>query len=159
MASRNADSMTNAQGEFHPSKPRDEPLTTTGHQPGQKFSEKDQAPEFSAQTLPAGSAPADKTYEPNPSSDTTVPGQADNQAMLAEGKKKEATYTSATETLGGTDSAQGHTGLGHPGSGMTSSELKHDGKHGTGPKRDGAGLEGVGGNSGNQGMNDPKFNP
>lgn len=30
MASRNADSMTNAQGEFHPRKPRDEPLQTSG---------------------------------------------------------------------------------------------------------------------------------
>ena len=30
MAARNADSMENAQGEFHPSKPRDEPLTTHG---------------------------------------------------------------------------------------------------------------------------------
>jgi len=126
MASTNPDSMTPAQGEFQPSRPRDEPLTTKGHKPGTIASEEDAAPEFNAQTLPAGSAPAANTFTPNSTSET--PGQADNADTLrAHGK--ESTYTSAESTLGGTDSAAVHTGLGHPGQGQTTNELKKDGKH------------------------------
>lgn len=46
---------------------------------------------------------------------------------------------SAFDTLQGATSADVHTGLGHPGSGMTSQE-EHGGKR----KKVGAGLEGVG---------------
>ena len=73
-------------------------------------SQKDTVPEFSAQTLPAGSAPASSTYEPNP--------DLDNQKM----------YQKASSTLGGATSADVHTGLGHPGQGQTSKELRHDGQ-------------------------------
>jgi len=138
MAARNADSMTNAQGEFNPHKPRDEPLTTKGHKPGVITSDKDAAPEFSAQTLPAGTAPADRTFQPNPVSET--PGQADNDAVLRS-HGKESTYTNANDTLGGATSGDVHTGLGHPGQGQTSNEVKHDGQHTS--KKVGSGLDGI----------------
>jgi len=143
MAARNADSMTNAQGEFNPHKPRAEPMTTGGHQVGQKVSDADNVPEFHAQTLPAGSAPADRTFQPNATAE--VPGQANNEDTLRS-HGKESTYTNALDTLGGTDSAAVHTGLGHPGAGQSSAELRHDGKHHR--KREGAGLEGVGAQGG-----------
>lgn len=178
-STRNIDSVTN-QGEFQPSVPRDEPLTTKGvglssqfpntrptaffspeqqlttpppqHQVGQKVSPADNAPEFSAQTLPAGSAPADRTFQPNTTSE--VPGQADNENVLRS-HGKESTYTSASDTLGGTDSGAMHTGLGHPGQGQTSSELRHDGdKH---RNRQRAGLEGIGA-TGGSGMVDERVN-
>lgn len=41
---------------------------------------------------------------------------------------KEATKTTASSTLLGTDSAAVHTGLGHPGSGQSSAELRKDGR-------------------------------
>jgi len=144
MASTNPDSMTNAQGEFAPSVPRDEPLTTKGHQVGKKVSPADHAPEFSAKTLPAGSAPANRTFRPNSKSET--PGQADNADVLRS-HGKESTYTSAEATLGGTDSGAVNTGLGYPGQGQTSSELKHASKHG------GAGLEDMGGSGMTDGGN------
>ncbi|KAF2120244.1 hypothetical protein BDV96DRAFT_642089 [Lophiotrema nucula] len=109
-ASKNADAVSN-QGEFHASAPGSEPLTQKGHKPGVLASESDRAPEFSAQTLPAGSAPADKTFQPSP--------DLNNQKM----------YQDASSTLTGADSADVHTGLGHPGQGQTSSELRHDGQH------------------------------
>ena len=108
-----------------------------------KASPADHAPEFSAKTLPPGSAPADRTFQPNPTGE--VPGQADNENVLRS-HGKESTYTTAESTLGGTDSAAVHTGLGHPGQGQTSSELRHDGQHTA--KRAGAGLEGVGASGG-----------
>ena len=42
----------------------------------------------------------------------------------------------------GSTSADVHTGLGHPGAGQTSTELRHDGEKGR--KNPGASLEGVG---------------
>ena len=86
----------------------------------------DAKPTFSAQTLPAGSAPSDRTFEPNATSE--IPSQAENESAL-QSEDKESTYTSASDTLGGSTSADVHTGLGHPGSGQTSSELRHDGEH------------------------------
>ncbi|KAL8809557.1 MAG: hypothetical protein Q9200_003315, partial [Gallowayella weberi] len=127
MAARNADSITNAQGEVHPSVPRDEPLTTSGHKPGILVGN-DTAPEFSAKTLPAGSAPADRTFQPNATSE--VPGQADNDNVLRS-HGKESTHTTASSTLGGATSGDVHTGLGKPVQGQTS----HD---------RGGGLAGVG---------------
>lgn len=153
MASNNPGFVNTTQGEFQPHKPRDEPMTSKGHQPGRKVSEEDDAPEFSAQTLPPGSAPKSRTFEPNPQSE--IPGQADNANVLRD-HGKESTYTSAESTLGGADSRDVHQGLGHPGAGQTSAELRHDGEHHR--KRAGAGLEGVGATSG-KGMDDPAYNP
>lgn len=90
----------------------------------------DAAPEFSAKVLPAGSAPADRTFKPNPVNE--IPGQADNADS--------SETTSASDTLGGATSADVHTGLGHPGSGMGSAEERHDGK--TKRARDNQGLQG-----------------
>ena len=153
MASRNPSSMNEKQGEFVPHKPRDTPMTTKGHQIGQKVSEKDDASEFTAKTLPPGSAPESRTFQPNTQSE--IPSQADNANVLPD-HGEESTYTPASATLGGADSRDVHRGLGHPGSGQTSAEIRHDGEHHR--KRAGAGLEGVG-SSGDKGMNDPKYNP
>ncbi|KAI9817449.1 MAG: hypothetical protein M1827_001059 [Pycnora praestabilis] len=136
-ASRNADAMTNQQGQFGSHIERDEPMTTTGHKPGVKASPNDYAPEFSAKTLPAGSAPSDRTFKPNNISE--VPGQALNED--ASNNEPEA-QTSASETLGGTTSSEVHTGYGHPGQGMSSAERHHDGK--SHREKQGAGLVGVG---------------
>jgi len=145
MAARNADSMTNAQGEFKPSKPRDEPLETHGHQPGAKASPADHAPEFSAQTLPAGTAPASSTYQPNPVSE--VPGQANNPDV-ERSHGKEGVRTDPLSTLPGATSADVHTGLGHPGQGQTSNEIRHDGQHKRKKQRSGAEGSGAEGGSG-----------
>lgn len=60
MASRNPEASANSDPNgFHASAPRDEPLTTTGHQPG-KLVGNDAAPEFHAETLPAGTAPPEQ---------------------------------------------------------------------------------------------------
>lgn len=93
-------------------------LTVPQHKPG-KLVGNDAVPEFTAQTLPAGSAPASSTYTPNP--------DLNNQRM----------YQDASSTLGGATSADVHTGLGHPGQGQTSSEL-----HGR-EKRERNGLTGL----------------
>ncbi|KAL8849540.1 MAG: hypothetical protein Q9221_005474 [Calogaya cf. arnoldii] len=136
MAARNPDSITNAQGEVHPSHPRDEPLTTHGHKPGVLVGN-DTAPEFSAKTLPPGSAPTDRTFQPNNISE--IPGQADNENVLRS-HGKESTHTTASSTLGGATSGDVHTGLGKPVQGQNSSDR-------------GGGLAGVGASgaaSGNQ---------
>ncbi|KIW19905.1 hypothetical protein PV08_00480 [Exophiala spinifera] len=140
MAARNADSMTNAQGEFHPSRPRDEPMEKKGHQIGQKVSPADNAPEFSAKTLPPGTAPKESTYQPNPVSE--VPGQANNPDVLRSHGKEEV-RTDPLSTMPGATSADVHTGLGKPMQGETSNELEHDGRHtrkilGSGPEARGA---------------------
>ncbi|MCJ1420837.1 hypothetical protein MMC32_007196 [Xylographa parallela] len=116
----NADAQGNGQGEFSSKIPRSEPMMTSGHKPGMKVGN-DAAPEFSAQVLPAGSAPADRTFEPNPINET--PGQANNDDTLrAHGK--ESTYTSASDTLGGATSGDVHTGLGLP-TDISATEEKH----------------------------------
>ena len=89
-------------------------------------------PTFSAETLPAGSAPADRTFEPNTSAE--IPSQAHNDDMLAS-DDKEATYTSASDTLGGSTSADVHKGLGHPGAGQVAADKKSGER---------SGLEGTG---------------
>ncbi|KAL9125057.1 MAG: hypothetical protein Q9217_005684 [Psora testacea] len=137
-ASRNADANANQPGQFGSHIEREGPLTTHGHQPGRKVGN-DAAPEFSAKTLPPGSAPAHSTFNPNTTSE--VPGQAlnpDNDRRHG----KESTKTAASDTLGGATSRDVHTGMGHPGQGMTSNELRHDGKHTS--KKEGSGLAGVG---------------
>ncbi|MCJ1484043.1 hypothetical protein MMC06_004211 [Schaereria dolodes] len=115
---------TNDLGQFSSHVPRSEPLTTHGHKPGIKLGN-DAAPEFSAQTLPAGTAPTDRTFAPN--STFEVPGQADNDAVLRS-HGKESTQTTAESTLGGATSGDVHTGLGKPAQGQTHGEEKvHDG--------------------------------
>jgi hypothetical protein len=101
-------------------------------------SEADRAPEFSAQVLPAGSAPASKTFTPNP--------DLNNQK----------TFTSASSTLVGADSGTVHTGLGHPGQGQSSSEL-HDGSKKQGGA--GAGLAGLAENYDQSEIKDLKDDP
>ncbi|KAL8919128.1 MAG: hypothetical protein Q9172_005132, partial [Xanthocarpia lactea] len=105
MAARNPDSINEAKGPVHPSRPRDEPLTTHGHKPGVLVGN-DAAPEFNAKTLPPGSAPADRTFQPNSTSE--VPSQANNDNVLRS-HGKESTHTPASSTLGGATSADVHT--------------------------------------------------
>lgn len=93
------------------------------HQMGVQASPNDRIPEFHAQTLPAGTAPKDRTFQPNP--------DLNNQGM----------YQDASTTLGGATSKDVHTGLGHPGQGMTSTEERHDGMHGR--KKQGLGTAGL----------------
>jgi hypothetical protein len=116
-------------------------LTLLQHKPGVLASEKDRVPEFSAKTLPAGTAPSSRTFQPNP--DTT------NASM----------YHHASDTLTGADSGSLHTGLGHPGQGQTSRELRHDGSKGRAKQPHG--LAGVGATVGNKGevvnAHDPTF--
>ncbi|KAF4547531.1 Hypothetical protein D9617_40g012700 [Elsinoe fawcettii] len=148
-ATRNDEAAVNSQGtsgQFHSSVPRSEPLTTHGHQPGRIAGEKDAAEEFTAETLPAGSAPASKTFKPNNISDIPTTGATSGQET-----------TSASDTIVGATSGDVHTGLGKPIQGQSSSEQRHDGK----PHRagDGGGLEGVGASavpqSGNVDARDP----
>ena len=87
-----------------------------------------------------GTAPASKTFAPNTQNET-VPGQAANP-LAVDPETEGQGATSAANAVPGATSADVHTGLGHPGSGQTSNELRHDGgKH---RNADGAGLQGVG---------------
>ncbi|KAH7126183.1 hypothetical protein EDB81DRAFT_889883 [Dactylonectria macrodidyma] len=128
---KNPDSITPAVGEFSSKVPPSEPLTTKGHAPGVKVGN-DLKPEFHLETHPPGTAPEDRSFEPQTQNE--IPGQASNPDMQG--------GTSVSETLPGATSADVHQGYGHPGEGMTSQEL-HGGKR----KRVGAGLEGVGANA------------
>ncbi|THX77651.1 hypothetical protein D6D05_05697 [Aureobasidium pullulans] len=123
MASRNPEAASNSNPDgFHASAPRDEPLMSSGHQPG-KMVGNDAAPEFHAETLPAGTAPPEHTFQPD--------YHAEN---VAQGGK-------ASDTIGGATSAQVHQGLGQPIQGQTSSELRHDGQ--SHRKNPGTGLDGL----------------
>lgn len=101
---------------------------------------KDHIPESHVQTMPAGTAPADKTYAPQ-STQSSVPGQANND-LSVDPETEGMGSTSASDTLGGATSADVHTGMGHPGAGMTSNELRHDGNKHRDAKAQG--LQGVG---------------
>ena len=93
----------------------------------------DAAPEFSAQTLPAGTAPADRTFQPKPNSETS--GQANNPDIATE------SHTLASDTINGASSADVHQGLGMPVQGQSSQHL-----HGSGVakgQKEGNGLVGV----------------
>ncbi|KAF6829605.1 hypothetical protein CMUS01_08093 [Colletotrichum musicola] len=129
-ATRNIDSVNSKQGEFHASVPRSEPMTTKGHAPGTKVGN-DVYPEFHAQAHPAGTAPPEATFKPNPTFET--PGQALNP---------DATTRTAAHDFPGATSADVHTGLGKPVQGQTSTELHGEnlGRRG----KESAGLEGVG---------------
>ncbi|KAM5347210.1 hypothetical protein ACJ41O_010215 [Fusarium nematophilum] len=124
----NPESATPAQGEFRSKVAPSEPLTTKGHAPGVLVGN-DAKPEFHAEQYPPGTAPPERSFEPQTS--TEYPAQA---AGMKGG-------VSAADTIQGATSADVHTGHGHPGSGMTSQE-EHGGKR----KHIGAGLEGVGAN-------------
>ncbi|KAK5138506.1 hypothetical protein LTR08_000093 [Meristemomyces frigidus] len=87
------------QGEFHPSVGRDEPMQTGGHKPG-VLTGNDAKPEFSAETLPAGSAPADRTFKPNPSAENTPVASNDGQV--------------AANDMPGSTSGDVNAGLGKP---------------------------------------------
>lgn len=106
------------------------------HKPGVAASENDRAPEFRAQTLPPGTAPASSSYQPNPVHE--VPGQANNEDTLrAHGK--ESVYTKPLDTYPGATSADVNKGFGKPMQGQTSNELRHDGNHHR--KHQGSGYE------------------
>ncbi|MCJ1308496.1 hypothetical protein MMC25_002149 [Agyrium rufum] len=140
MSSVNPDSSTNAQGPFKAKIAPSEPLTTSGHAVGTKVGN-DAVPEFHAQTLPAGSAPADRTFKPNPVNET--PGQAGNE-LAGRQHGKEDTSTSAADTLGGTTSGGVHTGIGKPIQGQTGTELDSNTGRSAGKMGQNTGLEGVG---------------
>ncbi|KAK7525861.1 uncharacterized protein IWZ02DRAFT_431388 [Phyllosticta citriasiana] len=128
--------VSNQPGEFSSRVPPSEPLETGGHKPGVLASENDRAPEFHAQAYPPGSAPTSKTYEPNPDPADTATGSA---------------HASAADTIPGSTSASVHTGLGHPGAGQTSSELRHDGQKHRDHQRGGLAGLAQGGIVGNKG--------
>lgn len=89
----------------------------------------DAVPEFSAQTLPAGSAPSDRTFQP-----PSVVAQTENPDL------EEELRTSAEESLLGSTSKDVNRGIGQPISGQTDSETRGRGAN------DRSGLEGVGAN-------------
>lgn len=113
--------------------------TQIQHQLGTKPSPYDHAPEFHAQTLPPGTAPAGSSFTPNAVNET--PGQALNPDVLRS-HGKESTYVPPSDTLQGATSQDVHTGLGKPMQGQTQTEVYHDGEHGR--KRQTYGYEGVG---------------
>ncbi|EYE98817.1 uncharacterized protein EURHEDRAFT_408024 [Aspergillus ruber CBS 135680] len=131
---------TPKQGEFKPSvQPTNAPQEHGGHKPGVKATPGDYAPEFHAESHPPGTAPASNSFTPNTINE---PGSQANNPNVERGHGKESVKTSAADTLQGSTSQDVYTGLGHPGSGQTSSELRHDGQ--SHRKHGGGGLEGVG---------------
>lgn len=135
------------------------------HKPGVLASESDKAPEFHAQTLPPGTAPAGSSFQPNPTSE--VPGQANNDAVLR-GHGKESAYTKPLDAYPGATSKDVDNSFGKPGTvGQTSHEQRHAcADHHR--KHHGSGLEGVGANAGPKHSEhgpgdkqkvDPKYNP
>jgi len=121
----NVDAVSAENAQFSAHRPRDHPAETSGHKPGVKASPADHAEEFHAKTLPPGSAPPERTFQPQ------------NLEARARGAGEEVLPT-GTEGMPGATSADVHTGLGHPGQGMTSTELRHDGQQGR--KKAGDGL-------------------
>ncbi|PWY95280.1 hypothetical protein BO94DRAFT_484006, partial [Aspergillus sclerotioniger CBS 115572] len=137
---QNVDSVANPQqGEFKPSVKPTAPLEEGGHQIGRKVAPSDYVPEFRAETHPPGTAPASSSYQPNTAGE---PGSQALNPNVERSHGKESVKTSASDTLMGATSQDVHTGLGHPGSGQTSNELRHDGQHGR--KGQSAGLQQVG---------------
>ncbi|KAF2480924.1 hypothetical protein BDY17DRAFT_254649 [Neohortaea acidophila] len=140
--STNADSIANqagdgSSGEFSSRIAPSEPMMSSGKQPG-KLVGNDAAPEFQAETLPAGTAPTSRTFQPNPTDE--APPQATNAA--------------AEDTILGSTSGDVHTGLGHPGSGQSSTEIRHDGEKGR--NNPGKSVQGVGESTQNFETNDER---
>ena len=95
-----------ASGEFHSKVGRDEPMQTSGvclpprtlsrqpvltvrqHKPGLNVGN-DAVPEFSAETLPAGTAPKSSTFKPNPV-DSVPPTQQSRDNSSIEGDAEQA---------------------------------------------------------------------
>ncbi|EEP76908.1 conserved hypothetical protein [Uncinocarpus reesii 1704] len=131
----------NLHGQFHPHPPKSEHLESPKHKPGAKASPNDNAPEYAAETFAPGTAPPDRTFQPNPIEQ--VPGQALNE-NVERAHGKESVKTTASSTITGATSADVNRGLGRPMQGESSVEHRHgDQKHG---KHHGSGLEGVGAN-------------
>lgn len=98
-------------------------------------------PEFTAKTLPPGSAPSDRTFKPNPAN--TIPPTAEGDNDNSNNNQDPDATTSASDTLGGATSGDVYTGLGKPVQGQSSAELEHNGyPH---RKRPETGLVGVAG--------------
>ncbi|KAJ6786089.1 hypothetical protein PWT90_05977 [Aphanocladium album] len=109
-ASKNAHSVASEHAEVHSRVPPSEPLTTKGHAPGVLVGN-DRVPEFNAESHPPGTAPASRTFKPNPNDQ--IPGGSEDGTSGAK----------ASDTIVGATSADVHQGLGHPGSGQTSQEF------------------------------------
>jgi hypothetical protein len=78
---------------------------------------KDALPEFSAQTLPVGSAPSDRTFQPSPILD-----QSRNSNISSEQR------TAAEDSILGATSADVNKGIVRPVYGQTSRELRSEGR-------------------------------
>jgi len=134
--SANPDSVAQ-QGEFRSRVPPAKPMMTDGHKPGVMVGN-EAVPEFHAQTYPAGTAPKEHTYQPNPVSET--PGQALNSDM------DESTRTGAHDFPGATSGdIHNEAQWGKPLQGQTGRELH--GAHAGKRKKEHTGLEGVGASS------------
>jgi len=104
------------QGQFHPSRPGDQPDFRGGNQLGVKAYPSDFVPESPVRTLPPGTAPPESTFAPQ----NTYNVLAGEPQRLAD----------PLDFPGGSTSKDVHKGLGHPGQGMTNQEIRHDGQHG-----------------------------
>ncbi|KAJ9638242.1 hypothetical protein H2199_006929 [Coniosporium tulheliwenetii] len=136
-AAVNIDAVAHQEGGFHAKVGRTAPMETHGVTQTRRPSLREgPRPRVPCKNPPPGSAPPENTFRPNPNDE--VPRAADYR----DDNDPEAEQTSASDTLGGATSADVHTGLGHPGQGQTSTELRHDGSHGR--KKQGHGLVGVG---------------
>jgi hypothetical protein len=113
--------------------PRSEPLTTKGHALGTKVGN-DAAPEYHAETFPAGTAPQEFSHQPN--AEGEVPGQALNEFATER--------TGATEI--GATSQDVYTGYGKPMQGQEEREKR--GAHVRTNKKERTGLAGTGASDG-----------
>ena len=104
-------------------------LTNAQHAPGVLVGN-DKIPEFEAKVLPAGSAPADKTFKPQNDLEVPPVGMEPGDEL----------HEASAPTVGGTTSADVHTGLGKPIDGQSSSEQHNNGK--THRARENQGLQG-----------------
>ena len=119
------------QGEFRSRVQPAEPMQTGGHKPGVKTGN-ETLPEFHAETYPPGTAPEERTFQPQPENE--VPAQALNASLDS------SSQTRTTDTLPGATSADLHTGHGKPIQGQENREMHGKREN----KREGAGLEGIG---------------
>ncbi|KAJ5555021.1 hypothetical protein N7535_007464 [Penicillium sp. DV-2018c] len=143
----NPDSVTHQQGPIHPSRGPQGPMRAQGHKPdqhkpGTKVSELDQRQTYHMESFPQGTAPSGSSFSANPIHESG--SQAQNPNVEA-GPDKEATYTSVSDTLFGSNSADLNRGMGKPMQGQSSTELRHDGQHGR--KKQGTGVDSVGPNA------------
>lgn len=91
------------------------------------------------EAFPRGTAPASNSFTPNTVNEV---GSQANNPNVERAHGKEATGTSAADTLVGSTSADVDQGFGKPLQGQTNTEVRHDGQHGR--KKQSSGLEGVG---------------